>query len=155
MRSAAFVLLAAAVLVLAPASGRADAPGRHPAYLHARSDLKASQLHMRKTDDPRVNAFLKEADREVDAAIHELDQAAALDAKDLNNNPPIDANLDRNGRFHKIVELLRSARTDMTHPEDNLSAVGWRDAAAKHIDAALEHIRKAAVTLSIDKELGY
>jgi hypothetical protein len=110
---------------------------------------------MRKTDDPRVNAFLKEADREVDAAIHELDQAAALDAKDLNNNPPIDANLDRNGRFHKIVELLRSARTDMTHPEDNLSAVGWRDAAAKHIDAALEHIRKAAVTLSIDKELGY
>jgi hypothetical protein len=145
----------AAALALAPSSALADAPGRHPAYLHARSDLRAAQLYMRRTDDPNVNRHLREADREVEAAIHELDQASLLDAKDLNDHPHTDEAVDRPGRFHRMVDLLRSARRDLGHPEDNLSATGWRDAAYRHIDLALDNLHKAAVELAIDKELGF
>ena len=145
----------AAALALTPAPARADSPGRHPAYLHARTDLRTAQLYMRFSDEPNVNHRLAEADHEIELAIHEVDHAAILDAKDLNDHPASDANLDRPGRFHKMVDLLRSARRDLSHSEDNISAWGWRDAAYRHIDAALEHVHRAAVDLRIDHDLGF
>ena len=36
-------VLAAAVVALMPIPGKADMPGRHPFYLHARSDLRTAQ----------------------------------------------------------------------------------------------------------------
>jgi hypothetical protein len=38
-----------------------DAPGAHPAYLHARSDLRRAELLMHRPDDPNVT-------RDLDAA---------------------------------------------------------------------------------------
>ena len=133
----------------------AFAQGRHPAYLHARTDLRTSQFLMRVREEPNVTRNLREADREIEAAIQEIDRAAILDHKDLEDHPRIDTSLDRRGRFQKMVALMRSARADLGREEDNGRARGWRDAAYGHIDAALEHVHRAARDLHWDRELGW
>ncbi len=147
--------LAGLAVALAPVVVNAEQPGRHPAYLHARSNLRAAQFLLRVREEPNVARHLIEADHEVEAAIHEVDNAAVLDRKDLNDHPPVDMNLDRRGRFQKAVALLREARADLGREEDNGRARGWRDAAYRHIDGALEHVHKAAVDLHWDHELGW
>ena len=141
--------------VIAPAVVNADTPGRHPAYLRARSDLRRAQFLLRVREEPNVTRRLVEADHEVEAAIGEIDRAAFLDRKDLDDHPHIDDRFDRRGRFGKIVELLRSARGDLGREEDNGRARGWRDAAYRHIDEALEHMHRAAVDLHWDREFGF
>jgi hypothetical protein len=155
MKQTLILATAAIVAALIPTAGIADTPGRHPAYLHARTDLRTAQFLMRVREEPNVTRNLNRAAEEVEAAIHEIDRAAVLDAKDLEDHPRIDANLPRNGRLRKIVDLLRSSRRDLSREEDNGRARGWRDAAYQHIDAALEHVHRAAVDLRIDHELGF
>jgi hypothetical protein len=145
----------AAVLALMPAVSQADTPGRHPFYLHARSDLRAAQWISRGSEDPNVTRRLHQADQEVEAAIHEIDRAAVIDHKDHDDHPPVDARLDRNGRFRRMMELLQKSRADIGREEDNPSAIGWRDLAYRHIDRAMEFVRRAARDLRIDRDLGW
>jgi hypothetical protein len=133
----------------------ADTPGRHPAYLHARSDLRRAQFLLRVREEPNVTRRLIEADHELEAAIGEIDRAAVIDRKDLEDHPRLDTNLDRRGRFRRVVELMRSARNDLGREEDNGRARGWRDAAYRHIDEALEHMHRASVDLHWDHEFGF
>lgn len=154
LRTLAFGLIGLAV-ALAPVAMNADTPGRHPAYLRARTDLPAAQYLLRVREEPNVTRHLIEADREVQAAIAEIDRAAVIDRKDLNDHPRVDVNLDRRDRLRKIVESLRGARADLAREEDNGQARGWRDAACRHIDGALEHVHRAAVELHWDRELGF
>jgi hypothetical protein len=150
------VLALGFALVFAPTGVRSDTPGRHPLYIHARSDMRAAQLFMRlREDDPKVSWRLHQADLEIEAGIKELDRAAVIDHKDLVENPQIDVIADRPGRLHKIVDLLRGARRDLGREEDNPNAVGWRDLAFKRIDNAMDHIHRAAVDLKIDRDLGF
>jgi hypothetical protein len=132
-----------------------QAQGRHPAYLRARSDLRRAQFLMRVHEEPNVSANLRAADRDSEAAIHEIDRAAVIDRKDLDDRPSVDLHLDRRGRFQKIVALLRSARADLAREEDNGRASGWRDLAYRHIDEALEGVHRAAVDLKWDRDLGF
>jgi hypothetical protein len=141
------------VAVFAPASGHAE--GRHPRYLHARTDLRATQLYLRVREEPNVTRNLRAAETEVEAAIREVDRAAVLDRKDLDEHPRIDAQLARKDRFRKIVDLLRSARADIAQEEDNPRAREWRNRAFGHIDQALNAVRRAAVEARIDHELGF
>ena len=134
---------------------RADTPGRHPAYLHARSDLRTAQWLLRVHDDPDVMRRIHEADGEIDRAVHEMDIAARFDHKDLDDHPPIDTRLDRRGRFRKAMELLQRARADIAREEDNPNAIGWRDLAYRHIDAAMSFVRHAAHDLQMDRDLGW
>jgi hypothetical protein len=147
------VFLAAAVS--SPLLLRADTPGRHPAYLHARSDLRTAQWLMRVHDDPDVMRRIHQADIEIDRAVHEMDVAARFDHKDLNDHPPIDTGLDRRGRFRKAMELLQRARADIGREEDDPSAIGWRDLAYRHIDAAMNFVRHAAHGLQMERDLGW
>jgi hypothetical protein len=147
------VFLAAAVS--APLLLRADTPGRHPAYLHARSDLRTAQWLMRVHDDPDVMRRIHQADIEIDRAVHEMDVAARFDHKDLNDHPPIDTGLDRRGRFRKAMELLQRARADIGREEDDPSAIGWRDLAYRHVDAAMNFVRHAAHDLQMERDLGW
>lgn len=148
-----FAFLAA--IVSAPMLLRADTPGRHPAYLHARSDLRAAQWLMRVNDDPDVMHRIHQADAEIDRAIHEMDVAARFDHKDLEDHPHIDTSLDRRGRFRKVMELLQRARADIGREEDDPSAIGWRDAAYRHIDEAMNFVRRAAHDLRMERDLGW
>src|SRR5580698_7758905 len=80
-------------IMLAPAMVSADAPGRHPAYLHARTDLRTAQFLLRVHDEPNVMRNLHAADDEIEAAIREVDRAAVIDRKDLEDHPRADVNL--------------------------------------------------------------
>ena len=137
---------------LAPAAMNAQV---HPRYLHARTDLRAAQFFLRVREEPNVARNLVVADREVEAAIREIDLAAVLDRKDLVDRPPIDTNLARKDRFRKIIDLLRSARADIEQEEDNPRAREWRNRAFQHIDEALNAVHRAAVDARIDHELGF
>ena len=148
-------VIGAMIILVAPVIVNADAPGRHPAYFRARADMRVAQSLLRVRDEPNVMRNLRAADDEIEAAIREVDHAAVIDRKDIDDRPRPDAGLDRPGRLRKIVELLRSSRMDLGREEDNGGARGWRDAAYRHIDAALEHVHRAAVDLRLDRELGF
>jgi hypothetical protein len=126
-------------LALAPF---AAAQGRHPAYLHARSDLRRATLLMRIPDEPNVNRDMAVAADFTERAIHELDAASRWDRKDLDEHPPIDTHMGRGGRFKEILRLLDSARHDIEHEEDNPVAREWRNRAFRNIDDAMALIRK-------------
>jgi hypothetical protein len=139
-----------AAVVLAT-SVSADTPGRHPRYMHARTDLRTAQLILRVHDEPNVMRHVDKVHAEIEAAIHEVDHAAVIDRKDFEDHPRIDAGLDRPGRFRKAMSLLASARRDIGEEEDNPRAIGWRNAAFQHIDEAMEQLRRAARDLRIDR----
>jgi len=151
----AVVALAAAVSLLLPVVSRADMPGRHPHYLHARSDLRAVQWLMRVHDEPNVMRHVRAVDDDTERAIHELDRAGWLDRKDMDDRPRIDTRLDRPGRFRNAMELLVRARRDISMEEDNPNAAGWRDLAYRHIDAAIDQLRRAARDLRMDHWEGF
>ena len=152
LKTFGMTLIAAAAL-LAPAGMHAQ--GRHPRYLRARTDLRTAQLLARVREERNVTRNLEAAAVEIEAAIHEVDNAAVLDRKDLIDRPPIDANLARKDRFRKIVDLLRSARADIAQEEDNPRAREWRNRAFAHIDKALDAVHRAAVDARFDHELGF
>jgi tetratricopeptide (TPR) repeat protein len=131
-----------ATILMALAAILAAAQGRHPAYLHARSDLRRATLLMRIPDEPNVNRDMAVAVDLTEHAIHELDDAARWDRKDLDDHPSIDTHLGRGGRFREIIRLLEGARRDIEHEEDNPVAREWRNRAFHNIDEAIAVVRK-------------
>lgn len=141
---------AVGAVALFAVTASAGTPGRHPRYLRARTDLRSAQLLLRVHDEPNVMRHVDAIHAEIEGAIHEIDQAAVIDRKDLEDHPRIDTGLDRPARFRKAMALLVSARRDIDKEEDNPRAIGWRNAAFQHIDAAMEQLRRAARDLKID-----
>ena len=64
------ILAAAAALVLSVVAS-AETWGRHPRYIHARSDLRTAQWLLRVHDEENVMRHLGRAAEEIDAAVHE------------------------------------------------------------------------------------
>jgi hypothetical protein len=131
------------LLALAALAPFAAAQYRHPAYLHARSDLRRATLLMHVREEPNVSRDMAAAADFTERAIRELDAAAMFDRKDLDEHPPIDTRLGRGSRFREILRLLDSARHDIEREEDNPRAREWRNRAFRNIDDAMELIRKA------------
>ncbi|HVO12128.1 MAG TPA: hypothetical protein VMX54_15410 [Vicinamibacteria bacterium] len=142
-------------LAFSYAVASADAPGRHPRYLHARSDLWLAHHLLNVHDEPNVMAHVHAVRGHIMQAIHEIDNASVIDRKNTDSHPPVDANLDRRGRFSKAMSLLASARRDISLEEDNPHASQWRDAAYRHIDDAMNQLRKAARDLQMDRMEGF
>jgi hypothetical protein len=147
----ATLLMALAATALAPF---AAAQFRHPAYLHARSDLRRATLFMRIPDEPNVNRDMAIALEHTEHAIHELDDAARWDRKDIEDHPPIDTHIGRGGRFREIIRLLESARRDIEHEEDNPIAREWRNRAFRNIDDAIAVVRKGGYDKFRDEAMG-
>jgi hypothetical protein len=117
---------------------------KHPAYLHAISDLRTARWMLaNRPGGAAVTAHENQAIVEVDHAINELSRAAINDGKNINSRPPADAPADYRGRLHKAADLLRTVRADTYREEDNPSSVGLRDRALGHIDAALRETERA------------
>jgi hypothetical protein len=114
-----------------------DDPGRHPAYLHALTDLRHARAHLqRDTPSEHVDREEAHAIAEIDKAIDEIKRAAIDDGKNLNDHPPVDAHMDWGGRYHKALELLDRAHHDISEKEDDGFAHGLRRRALEHIDEA-------------------
>jgi hypothetical protein len=123
----------------------ADEPGRHPAYLHALSDLRTANwmLEHRRPEDRTVADDETIAIDEIRAAFAEIKRAAIYDGKDLRNQPDIDVNLQHEGRLHKAVDLLRKVRADIGSEEDDPGTRGLQRRALRHVDAALHAVEHA------------
>jgi hypothetical protein len=53
------------------------------------------------------------------------------------------------------MKLLTRARKDLAAEEDNPAAMGWRDGAYRHIDAAISFVRRGATDAHYDRQLGW
>ncbi|BCL39389.1 hypothetical protein [Nostoc sp. MS1] len=122
----------------------ADISGKHPYYLHARSDLQQAELILQQPDEPNVSEQEKLAYNKVHEAIQEIDKAAVLDRKQVNTHPAIDSSLKHLDKYRSIYKLLRSAEKDISIEEDNRSAIGWRNRAKNEIEQAKRYVENAA-----------
>jgi hypothetical protein len=121
-----------------PLAAHADLPGKHPAYLHALSDLRAARWMLEhRPGDGAVSAQEDVAISEIDAAIHEIKKAAIDDGKDIHDHPGVNDVADRPGRLHKALDLLHKTHDDVAREEDDPMVKGLRNRAVGHIDAAI------------------
>jgi len=130
-------------LVLAVVPATSSAQEKHPAYLHALSDLRAARAHLNHHDGGELRHEEKEAIHHIDDAIQEIKKAAIDDGKDLNDHPPVDAGMEYVGRLRRARQLLGQAREDISHEEDNPSARGLQQRAFRHIDQAIHEVDEA------------
>jgi hypothetical protein len=131
-------------LLLLPLLANADLPGRHPAYLHALSDLRTARWMLEhRPGSAAVSGNEDLAIGEIDAAIHEIKHAAIDDGKNLNDHPNVDVPGDHPGHLHKALELLRKVHSDVAREEDDPATRGLRDRAVGHIDGAIHATERA------------
>jgi hypothetical protein len=118
--------------------------GRHPAYLHALSDLRLMRAYLdRLTPNDRIDDESVRAIEEIDAAIREIQEASIDDHKDLRDHMPIDARIQPVERYRKAREAGNAAWHDVNQEEDNSYARGLKHRALDHIEAAnhiVDHI---------------
>jgi tetratricopeptide (TPR) repeat protein len=121
------------------------AQGKHPAYLHALTDLRAARAHLEKCIKITPTGAHPEskAIQEIDGAIAEIKQAGIDDGKDLNDHPAIDTKLDKPGLRHQAIKLLQQAHADVNSEEDNKFAQGLQQRAFGHIDRAEKLVQDA------------
>ena len=128
------------VLLFSLAATQTAAQGKHPAYLHALTDLRHARAHLERHDGGELRHEEKEAIHAIDDAINEIKKASIDDGKDLNDHPPVDAGLDHTGRLHRAKQLLEKAHQDITREEDNNFAQGLQQRAMGHIDRAMHEV---------------
>ncbi|WP_198651369.1 hypothetical protein [Dyella sp. C11] len=137
------MILTAGIAVLLPLSAHADMPGRHPAYLHALSDLRAARwMISHRPGDAAVSSQEDIALTEIDRAIDEIKRAAYDDGKDLNDHPAADMAMDQPGRLHQAADLLARVHDDIAREEDDPMTRDLKHRALMHVDqaqAAVDH----------------
>jgi hypothetical protein len=117
-----------------PAS--AEAPGTHPFYQHALTDLRTARwLLGHQPGDRRVYAGEDVAIQEIDAAINEIKRASIDDGKDVNDHPNVDVK-EQGSRLLRAIETLKKAHADIDREEDNPDVRDLRHRAQWHIDRA-------------------
>jgi hypothetical protein len=138
------LIVSGLLLVSVPLAASADMPGKHPAYLHALSDLRAARWMLEhRPGDPAVSGQEDVGITQIDAAIGEIKRASIDDGKDIHDHPKVDSPPDRPGRLHKALELLREAHGDVAREEDDPLTKGLRNRAIGHIDGAIHSTEHA------------
>lgn len=134
-----------AIGALCAGTASADEPGRHPAYLHALSDLRAANwmIEHRRPEDGAIADDEMIARDEIGAAFNEIKRAAIFDGKDLRYHPEADVDMQREGRLHKAIDLLRKVHHDIAGEEDDPETRGLQHRALEHVDAALHAAERA------------
>jgi hypothetical protein len=145
MKASFRILLPSALALAALAAGSASAaePGKHPAFLHALSDLRFARANLeRKGGDAEAKWDEARAIGDIDDAIAKIKAAAIDDGKNLADHPAVDASLHRKGRLHLALEALKAARRDVNKEEDDGFAQGLKRTALGDIDAALHSTKE-------------
>jgi hypothetical protein len=137
------IVAAAAVALFAAAPTWADNPGKHPAYLHALSDLRDARAHLEHLSSDPVDQQQMHAIDQIDKAINDIKHAAIMDGKDIQDHMPVDAHLVRDGRLHKALELLDKAKRDVSGEEDQPDTQGLQLRTIHHIDEARHAVAHA------------
>jgi hypothetical protein len=114
---------------------------KHPAYLHALSDLRAARGFLERPANVVVKWDEKRAIHELDEAIGEIKRASIDDGKPLEDHPPLDRPT-WGGRLQRSMELIAQARKDTAEEEDRGDVKGLRNRAEKHMANAERFIRE-------------
>jgi hypothetical protein len=141
------IVAAASVALFAAAPSWADNPGKHPAYLHALSDLRDARAHLEHFSSDPVDQEEEHAIAQIDKAIGEIKHAAIMDGKDIQDHVPVDAHMPRDGRLHKAMELLDKAKQDVMGEEDQPDTQGLQMRVLHHIDEARQFVKYAIETV--------
>jgi hypothetical protein len=148
MNSRLLQLIACVTLgLIVAAPGWADTPGKHPAYLHALSDLRDARAHLERLASEPVNQEEDHAIVAIDKAIDEIKRAAIMDGKNVGDHMPVDAHMPLRGRFHKALDLLNRAQADVSGEEDQPDTQGLQMRVIHHIDEARRSVRHAIETI--------
>jgi hypothetical protein len=137
------LIAVAAVALIASLPSFADTPGRHPAYLHALSDLRDARAHLEHFTNEPVVVEEDHAIEHIDKAIGEIKQAAIMDGKNIQDHMPIDTHVGRHDRFVKALELLDKAQHDVSGEEDQPDTQGLQMRVIRHIEEARKSVRHA------------
>jgi hypothetical protein len=141
------IVAAASVALFAAAPSWADNPGKHPAYLHALSDLRDARAHLEHFGGDPVVHEQENAIVRIDKALAEIKHAAIMDGKDIQDHVPVDAHMPRDGRLHKAMELLDKAKQDVMGEEDQPDTQGLQMRVLHHIDEARQFVKYAIETV--------
>ncbi|MGC1519930.1 MAG: hypothetical protein WA803_00200 [Steroidobacteraceae bacterium] len=136
------VAVAAAVLIAAAPAWADDSDGR-PDYLRALSDLRDARAQLDHFGSEPVDHDAEQAIYDIDRAINEIRSVAVMDGIDVQDHVPADAHLVRNGRFHKAMELLDTARRHVSGEEDQPDAKVVQLRAIRHIEEARREVARA------------
>jgi hypothetical protein len=115
-----------------------DVKGTHPHYMQALSDLRGARGLLESGHDPAARS----ATNDIDRAIGEIKRAAIDDGKELGDHPPVDVKGERS-RYQQALQLLNSARHNLSFEEDDKAALGWRKQAMAAVDDARGLVEKA------------
>jgi hypothetical protein len=137
------VIAAASLAFFSAAPSFADTPGRHPAYLHALTDLRDARAHLEHLSSDPVDHAEGRAIDNIDRAIDEIKRAAIMDGKNIQDHMPVDAHLLRRDRFRKAMELLNKAKQDVSGEEDQPDTQGLQLRVVNRINAALHDVNHA------------
>ena len=136
------LLLALAVVTFAlPA--KAQMP--HPHYLHALSDLRLARALLAHPDEYNVMVEQSYAVQAITKALGEISRASIYDGVDPRffAPPPADARLMHRKRLGKARSLLEAALRNLSYEEDNMVAIGWRNAAIRDVQNARAFVMRA------------
>jgi hypothetical protein len=122
----------------------ADAPGKHPYYLRALSDLRGARwLLEHRSGDAAVSEHESRALEQIDAAVNDIKHAAIDDGKDLHDHAPMDATNQHAGRLRQVQDLLRKVIGDLNREEDDPASRGLNHRALEHVEEALRQTDRA------------
>jgi hypothetical protein len=136
------LLISVAALFL-PLAHETYAQGRHPAYLHALSDLRVARSLLERPNGGELKEQEREAIHKIDDAIAEIKRASIDDGKNIADHEPVDPHLPWAGRLRKAQEWLDDARHDCRKEEDNPETRGLQTRVLRHIDEAHRHVAEA------------
>jgi hypothetical protein len=137
------IIAATTFALFAAAPTWADNPGKHPAYLHALSDLRDARAHLEHFSGEPVDNAEEHAIDHIDKAIGEIKHAAIMDGKNIQDHMPVDAHLARHDRFRKAMELLDKAKRDVSGEEDQPDTQGLQLRVIHHIEEARHSVEHA------------
>jgi hypothetical protein len=138
-RTLKILTIAAIAVLMMPVAAQAQWWQQHPGYVHAMSNLRTAYwlIQHRESQDPAANGEERRALKDVRYAYQELKDAAILDDKNIDDQPPADTPFyDHRGRLHKALDLLRDAHDQVDREEDDPAARGLKHRALKRIDDA-------------------
>jgi hypothetical protein len=141
-------LLIFVVALIVPVSLQINAQGKHPAYLHALSDLRFARSLLERPNGGELREQEKMAISKIDDAIGEIKRASIDDGKNIGDHAPVDPHLPWIGRLHKAQELLGDARRDCRKEEDNPQTQGLQMRVLKHIEEADRHVAEAIAVVN-------
>jgi hypothetical protein len=132
-----------ALTAFAPTAS-ADQPGKHPAYLHALTDLRSARwLLQHRQGDADVKWDESKAIADIDHAIGKIKEAAVDDGKNLDDHPGNDSGDNYKGRLHRALDSLKAAKADVNQEEDNDFAQHLKHRALEDIQSAEHRTREA------------